>query len=645
MNNSSNNVLQFGTYFWIAACGFLGLRYCDLFWSSSADLANHYVLVARLAEHWRLPADLGLGAMQSYPRYAHVAAAAAGVILGSPLAGMQAVTLVSLLLLWSAIAHAFLSLPNRPLFGISLALTVFFIANRLWIGLEVYGHEVIANFFFAQLAAQAVVMALIATALWLEQRRSPASARYLLLAAASPLIAGIHLLPALELLATLGCLVIVDSWRARGASRAESVTGLVAFGVSLVITILRPVFKASVAISRNDGALEFAYTPGVGGMLVLAALVLASSLLLVVLWHRFQADERAAGQVLLKYLAVFGMAIVALFGAQFLALLLGHGSLYACKKYLFGMNTLLVLQLPCLLIAATRPQWFRSKDAAAGVPEALRQSFVAVFVLIALRSLLPDQGLDLSKLVAVERYAQDYERLFAVKQEGRFDYAIGLSGFPPTMDYLFSIGPLKAPRGSNPRGGGNSRDIMNARPPREPDKIGRILTSVGAPFWDVPHCRKHRGGGSLVIVDGECVIASFQTVCAGRIDLATAAPYATRGFSVPEPHGRWSDGAQASFTCDMPADHKPRTVHMSTIAFVPPGRTQRMFISINGGSRIEHTYSPSQDKRDISLQLPRGDYKAIEIQFFFPDAVSPHEAGVNADRRRLAVGIKSIEFR
>jgi hypothetical protein len=259
---------------------------------------------------------------------------------------------------------------------------------------------------------------------------------------------------------------------------------------------------------------------------------------------------------------------------------------------------------------------------------------------VAFRSLVSGEVLDLSNLVSVERFARDYERLFARTGDSRFDHAIALKGFPPTIDYLISIGALKAPRF------GNSEDLLTGQAPRAPDKIGRILTSMGALPWDMPHCRKHHGGGSLVILDGACVVAALRTTpCTGRIEFAEASPFAVLGFGVPEPHGRWSDGPKASFTCKIPAGTKPQTVRMSTTGFVQRERSQRMMVSINGGAQTEHIYTTSQAARELSLQLPLGKYDAIEIQFFFPDAVSPKELGLSPDGRKLAVSVKSLEFR
>src|SRR5262245_26315659 len=134
MKKSSTYVPQLGTYFWVAACGYVALSYFDALWSGSADLAHHYALVARLAEHGHPPVetDPSLQLMQTYPRHAHMAAAAVALIFGSPFAGMQAVTIASLLLLWTAIGLALLSLPDRPLLGVSVALTLFLVVNH-WI--------------------------------------------------------------------------------------------------------------------------------------------------------------------------------------------------------------------------------------------------------------------------------------------------------------------------------------------------------------------------------------------------------------------------------------------------------------------------------------------------------------------------------
>lgn len=73
----------------------------DSIWPGSPDLAHHYALVARIAEHWILPAtfDQTLGEMNFYPRYSHIAPALAGSLFGSPLIGLKLVSLIAVLIL------------------------------------------------------------------------------------------------------------------------------------------------------------------------------------------------------------------------------------------------------------------------------------------------------------------------------------------------------------------------------------------------------------------------------------------------------------------------------------------------------------------------------------------------------------------
>ena len=142
--------------------------------------------------------------------------------------------------------------------------------------------------------------------------------------------------------------------------------------------------------------------------------------------------------------------------------------------------------------------------------------------------------------------------------------------------------------------------------------------------------------------------ARSMLACEGRIDLANSGNFATLhvfGLGVAENHGRWNDGAVALFSCVLPQDGRETTRDARVIAhgFVPAGRLQRLRIAVNGVYLPEVEFVAPGEK-SIDLKLPE-EAAVVTLRFEFPDRVSPHELGLSSDARKLAVGIRAIEFR
>lgn len=122
---------------------------------------------------------------------------------------------------------------------------------------------------------------------------------------------------------------------------------------------------------------------------------------------------------------------------------------------------------------------------------------------------------------------------------------------------------------------------------------------------------------------------------------------ALRGFSVAEPHGRWTDGNEATFVCTLPAGNEkpPSTVRITTWGYVYSGHLQEVIISINGRKATEVHLGPGNDRKVIELPVPNSPGNKLSIAFSLPDAVSPRDLGMNSDPRKIAISVGTIEFR
>ena len=154
-------------------------------------------------------------------------------------------------------------------------------------------------------------------------------------------------------------------------------------------------------------------------------------------------------------------------------------------------------------------------------------------------------------------------------------------------------------------------------------------------------------GFSYALLNDEEIEAS-QFRCSGKIDFGrggNVSPSAITGFGPAEDGGRWSVGAQATFTCSMPASpaNRPSLARLTTAGFVVNKRPQRVRIAVNDATAREFSYVGDWEKKTIDLELPSAE--RVLLRFELPDAISPRALLGSADPRELGVWIQSIEFR
>jgi hypothetical protein len=498
--------------FLIGICSFLILYFFNSFWTVSIDIALHYALVARLSEHWNLPTndDPSLGEMNVVPRYAHRIAAIFGNFLKSPLAGMQFVAMLSLASLWSGFAFIFLSLPRRKLWLAFGALAALLLINRLFIHLELFGNELLGNYFYPQLVGQAAAIILIAVVLWMERTGISPIPGYLILAGSVPIIQQFHLLPALEVLAVLTLLVAANILNSMNEHRwIVFVVGLFAFLVSLLVTVNSSAFATIVAISETHGLLKLNYTPNVSTLAIESAIVILLSAFLVVQWMRLDQNVERMDGLALKYIGLFGVAVGGLCLLQIILLKLGYGSEYACKKYAFGLNTTLMLEAPLLLVSFLNPHLLTSRQVSSELhANAFQHVFAGFFVFVAFFTILPSPSakvVAVTDVIFVERIIKIYSASNFTDNSSKYNYGIGLFPNYRVYDYLITIGVFKTPRAND------AEDLLFGYPLSKPRMIGRIFTREGSIPWDVPECRQYLTNGGFAILDGPCVLDKLKS--------------------------------------------------------------------------------------------------------------------------------------
>ena len=297
----------------------------------------------------------------------------------------------------------------------------------------------------------------------------------------------------------------MDFLRSSGTGRRRlPIVGLFAFVASLMLTVLSPTFIDVTRVSQNNGALNLLYTPDPPSLGIECGIVIACSAALLLRWTRMEPNEGRPASLILEYCALLGLAIAGLCLAQMLALQFGAGSPYAVKKYAYGLNTMLVLDLPLLLVSW--PGLFSRPSAAwteGRLASGFRSMFPALFVLGAVFSVMPAISTRIATIDAVipiERFATKYRAANPGSESGQYDFAVGLPSGGGAVDFMITIGVLKTPQGRD------VDDFIQGRLPSKPRQVGRLFTSVGAARWDIPACRQLVTPEGFAILDGPCVM-------------------------------------------------------------------------------------------------------------------------------------------
>lgn len=439
--------------------------------------------------------------------YAHGFAAILGTFLGSPLAGMQLCALLSLLAIWSAIGFIFRSLPYRAFILSSLSLLFLLLING-FVRLGLHGREIVGNFFFAHFVAQAIVIVALAFSLHWEKQAINPWARYLFLAAVVLFVENFHLLPSLELLGFFVLLTLLDSCFLTAPLRRKYLMGsalLILF--TLALLLINPAFESMRAISQNNGGVLLKHIAGLKSLFAFCFVVIIFSAELLRKWLQGHSPEVRKNLLLLKYLSLYGFSVTGLCVLQMLLLLVGEGSEYACKKYGFSINTLLVIDLAVLISMYLKPLWFYGANNGLYTSAAIRLwqiVFIPLLLLIVCFTVLSKKVISVSAVNALIQEVTIYrDALIEKSPPEKFNYAVE-SHTDPDVDFILSRSVLKVEH--NAEHIENISDLVFERPFSKPERIDHLITHEGT-RWDFLACRQHISQSGLVLLDGACVLA------------------------------------------------------------------------------------------------------------------------------------------
>jgi hypothetical protein len=630
----------------LAIAGLLIIKQVAPFgFSASPDVAHHYALIRWLMEHWAVGPDAPavLDEMAVYPRYAHALAAIIGTIAHSPFIGMQLVASLALVSCWGAVAYVSRLFPGAASWAFSLVFFALLALNNATAGFDLFGHEIVVNYFFPQLVGQACFMVVVVLAARLERKYGDTSASLPALGVIvmSLAFAGIHLLPAMEGVAYGLILLATHVLSSRERWLARTALLLVATAAAAVLLLHLPAFRAMRAISENNGYLPLAVLDTLPRLITLAGVTGLLSLALVgisIPGHRFHASRFAA---VARHLGSAGAAIAALCILQALAAAAGVGSNYACRKYAFGLVTFAVMNFSALVAYVA----FRRREEAREPVQPLFGWIQPAALLMALWWLTfpSDPGVIDAKtflpLEQVATLARDDGALAGDRQA----YARGLvvGQMSTVANYLVSQAIFHAPRDANGMAPLFDRDFPN------PAGVGAIFTTASnASVWSAPDCRRSALGHGFVVTDGQCLAAKFSDECRDDLNMAIQGflPGAMMtGFGDPEPAGRWTIADKATFTCRLSKSSRPTTASIDVQPFSPNGRPQVVEISINGGPVARRTLTQAATF-DVEVPSSGTAPAKLQVSISVPSAVSPRDVGLSEDGRKLGVMVSHVRL-
>lgn len=329
-------------------CGFLFVYCLVALWVLGAndfnvgtDLGIHYQFAQDISRFstWPLPPEAESPVMAHYPPAAHVLANLLAPLAGSTLNGILIVTAISFVVIYLALAELIRrDKPIETCWALALFILIAVICRS---GRFLEGNEVVANFFFAQFAGTA---ALLAGFLLLHSIRKRPFLLWLTTAAlATHMVGWIYQVSAIEL--ALSCIMLQLISFESDRLKEWIAKVLVSAAILSSASIIHPTMIGSTGIAGNDGSISISTASLVIGFLLL----LSGTMILI-------ANRDRTRLVNPDGVAALGLGILCACALQTVALLaFGAGSAYAIKKYGFLIGTMSIMVAISLLLDRIAP--------------------------------------------------------------------------------------------------------------------------------------------------------------------------------------------------------------------------------------------------------------------------------------------------
>jgi hypothetical protein len=114
------------------------------------------------------------------------------------------------------------------------------------------------------------------------------------------------------------------------------------------------------------------------------------------------------------------------------------------------------------------------------------------------------------------------------------------------------------------------------------------------------------------------------------------------GWSYPEAEFTWSDGAQAIIEIEASPARRDLLLRFSLIPFCPPGVAEQIIRISDQHRLIALGVVPEPGEHTFLIPSAPAPNGILRLYLTFPTAISPHQAGLSDDHRKLAIGLKAL---
>lgn len=119
------------------------------------------------------------------------------------------------------------------------------------------------------------------------------------------------------------------------------------------------------------------------------------------------------------------------------------------------------------------------------------------------------------------------------------------------------------------------------------------------------------------------------------------------GWGYTEDWGTWAIQPSASIVLPMPEGGPSRILIRANAFLTPSHSNQVVYLVVNGVRMEDPLVLTRQQGNLLEVNLPPGQMKPgepVNIEFLSQDSISPQDAGLSSDDRKLGIGLVSIQF-
>lgn len=577
--------------------------------SMSADVALHHLLVDVIMRHGQVrPEGVDIGVMNFYPPLSHWAAAFLGWIGGSGIAAMWILAIV-------AIGVGYYAIGRIVVMSGVIATICFVLLFGIFTGsMAQFGWEVVNNFFYPQIVATAVYLCILA---WLANQMPGRLLPPMLAGLLSAVLYLIQPLAGIHLTATVAlflCVEAVSIWRQERRVPDVPVLLAVLVGcVGLAMLFLNSSSGQIIENSAHEGSLSFGFPARwMIGVVGICAAISASTLVLGLM---STTSVRAHVD---RLMGSAGCAAVALIILQYISFtFLQYGSFYAVKKHIFLVVTFAVINLARLASRSFKSEY--------PVPYVF-QPLIAIGVsgMATAWVLSSANSWEIRPIIEVENYANT---VVAVSPEFRPGNTASIIGGVPTMNWMTAMTALRMPYSQA------VRDFPEVQKEAE-----FLIIRVEGDEFSCAIARNYQ----FAVVPRDCYydIANGEEIEFGAGGVGV--PLLGVNWHAPEGWGVWSKGS-STITLDLSG--KPATLKAQAMIFAPPTRPNLDFeVRVNGTALTVWRFSAQEPEAEKTVSIPASE-GPVTIEFVpLAPLISPSEAGLGEDDRKLGLGLRGLRI-